>query len=179
MAIPKPNTNQSEAVDPLVEALLEGKYISQTQYADAQEKSKALAVSVLQVISEENMVPDEEFAKVKSKVYGVPFMDLFGKMIRSDILNIISHELAQNYKMVAFNKEDNEVSIAMLQPNDFHALEAVEFLARKNQYKIKYYVTSQGSFDHVLKQYATLSEEVEQALKGTEAEAKASEEGIE
>lgn len=179
MPIPKTNINQSGTADPIVEALLEGKYISQTQYADAQKKGKASGRSVLQVISEENVVPDEEFAKVKSKVYGVPFIDLFGKMIRSEILNIISHELAQNYKMVAFNKQDNEVSIAMLQPNDFKALEALEFLARKNQYKIKYYVTSQGAFNHVIQQYATLSEEVEQALQGTEAEAKAAEEGIE
>jgi type IV pilus assembly protein PilB len=179
MPIPKTNMNQIGATDPLLAALLEGKYISQTQYADAQKKSKASGQSVIQIISEENVVPDEEFAKVKSKVYGVPFMDLFGKMIRSEILNIISHELAQNYKMVAFNKEDNEVSIAMLQPNDFHALEAVEFLARKNQYKIKYYVTSIGAFNHVIKQYATLSEEVEEALQGTEAEARAAEEGIE
>ncbi|MFA6391835.1 MAG: GspE/PulE family protein [Patescibacteria group bacterium] len=177
--MPTNTTNQGTTLDPLVEALLEGRYISQTQYADVQKKSSISGLSEIDVISEENLVPDEEFAKVKSRIYGVPFMDLFGKMIRSEILNIISQELAQNYQMVAFDKKDNEVSIAMLQPNDFKALEATEFLARKNQYKIKYYVTSKGALNHVIKQYATLSEEVEQALQGTEAEARAAEEGIE
>lgn len=163
------NTNTSEK-DPLIQALLNGRYITQTQYQEIQEESKGLGKSILDLIVSKSLVQEEDLAKAKSKVYGVPYIDLFGKIVRADVLNIISQEIAQNYRILSFDKEEDEVSVAMVNPNDYKALEAVEFIARKNHYRVKYYVVSEAGFRHLVKQYATLSEEVEEALEGTERE---------
>ncbi|PIY97046.1 MAG: hypothetical protein COY66_01590, partial [Candidatus Kerfeldbacteria bacterium CG_4_10_14_0_8_um_filter_42_10] len=156
--------------DPLIQALLEGHYLSQDQYSELLEESKRLNQPLLEIISSKSVVSEENLAKVKSKVYGIPYVDLFGKIVRADILDVISQELAQNYRMVSFDRKENEVSIAMVNPNDYKALEVIEFIARENHFRVKYHVVSEGGLRFILKQYATLSEEVEEALKGTEKE---------
>ncbi|PIS42027.1 MAG: hypothetical protein COT24_05725 [Candidatus Kerfeldbacteria bacterium CG08_land_8_20_14_0_20_40_16] len=163
--------------DPLIQALLEGRYISQSQCSELQKESKRLNKPFLELIIGKSLVSEEDLAKVKSRVYGVPYVDLFGKIVRADTLNIISQELAQNYQIVSFDRKEDEVSIAMMNPNDFKALEAIEFIARKNHFRIKYYVVSEGGLRYILKQYATLSEEVEEALKGAEKEISVAEVG--
>lgn len=55
---------------------------------------------------------------------------------------------------------------------NFKALEAIEFIARKNSLKIKYYITSNSSLKYISRQYESLSAEVEEALKGTVAQAR-------
>ena len=55
---------------------------------------------------------------------------------------------------------------------DFKALEAIEFIARKNNFKIKYFITSSSALKYIIRQYESLSTEVEEALKGTVEDAR-------
>ena len=128
--------------------------------------------SVLTYIEEKRYVREEDLVQARAKVINVPYVDLFGRIVRGDVLNIISQELAQNYRMVAFNQVGNEVSIAMVDPTDFKALEAIEFIARKNRFRIKYFMVSYSGLRYILRQYESLSAEVEEALKSAEAEVK-------
>ena len=170
--------------NPLLEVLLKDRYISQDKLSELARESKKSGQDIIELIEEKKVVTDEEMAKAKAKAYGLPHIDLFGKIVRGEILNIISQDLAENYKMVAFEKQDNQVRVALVNPNNFKALEAVEFIARKNKYKIKYFVVSEGGFKYLLKQYASLAREVEEALKGAEtvygdAKLEVKEEGLE
>ncbi|MBI3572732.1 MAG: type II/IV secretion system protein, partial [Candidatus Kerfeldbacteria bacterium] len=91
-------------------------------------------------------------------------------IVRAEILNIVPQELAANYQMVAFAKSNSVVSVAMVDPTNFRALEAIEYIARKNNWQMKYFITSQAGLKYVLRQYESLSAEVEEALKGAEAD---------
>lgn len=108
-------------------------------------------------------------AKAKGKVMDIPYVDLFGKTISQSVLHIIPRELAENYHLVAFDKQADIVSVAMVDPGDFKAIEAIEFIARKNNLKIKYNLISTSGFRFAHKQYATLGAEVEEALAGAES----------
>lgn len=156
----------------LLDLLLAEKMINRTDYEQIQQEAAKKNISPEKIIEEKKVIREDDLTKAKSKLYNLPFMDLFGRMVRADILNIIPQELAQNYKMVAFDKKGDEVSIAMVEPSNFKALEAIEFIARKNNFKIKYYITSISALKYILRQYETLSAEVEEALKGTVAEAR-------
>jgi len=156
----------------LLDVLLQEGLINQIQYDEVLAESRKKGRPVDKLIEEKKLVREEDFVRVKSRLYNIPYIDLFGRIVRAEVLNIIPQELAENYKMVTFNKTGNEISVAMVNPTDFKALEALEFIARKNLLKIKYYITSLSALKYIIRQYESLSAEVEEALKGAEVEAK-------
>jgi type IV pilus assembly protein PilB len=124
--------------------------------------------ALVELIMQKGYVPEEEITKVKSTVLGVPYIDLFGKTISHPVLSIVPRELSENYHIVAFDRQNNEISIATVDPSNFKAIEAVEFIARENNFKAKYYLISMSGFRYAAKQFATLGAEVEEALAGTD-----------
>ncbi len=155
----------------LADILLQAKAITPAKLGELQAQAQQQRETLDHVIEHSGAVRDEDLLKAKASLYNMPSVDLFGKIVRAEILNIMPQELAANYKMVAFNRSDNQVSIAMVDPTNFQALEAIEYIARKNNFQIKYYLTSDASLKYVLRQYESLSAEVEEALKGAEKDA--------
>lgn len=166
MPIPQATTTTT-----LADLLLQQRLLTQAKLGELQAQAQSEGDTLEHVIERSGVVRDEELSKVKSVLYNVPSVDLFGKLVRAEVLNIIPRELAANYQMVSFDRVENEVSVAMVDPTNFRALEAVEYLARKNNWQIKYFVTSLASLKYVLNQFESLSGEVEEALKGAEEDA--------
>ncbi len=160
-----------EAVDSnkkTVSSILVSRGLIKAEKLEELKKLVADEKALIDLILEKGYVPEEEVAKAKSFVLGVEYIDLFGKTISRPVLNIIPRELSENYHIVAFEKKNDQVSIAMVDPTNFKAVEAVEFIARENNFKTKYYLISLSGFRYAAKQFATLGAEVEEALAGTE-----------
>lgn len=166
MPLPRLATTQS-----LADVLLEQKLITPKKLGELQVQAQQANESLDVFIERTNAVRDEELMKAKSVLYNVPAVDLFGKIVRAEIINIIPQELAINYRMVAFARDGKEVSVAMFDPTNFQALEAIEFIARKDNLAVKYFITSIASLKYIFHQYESLSTEVEEALKGAETDA--------
>ncbi|MFH1171712.1 MAG: GspE/PulE family protein [bacterium] len=158
--------------DEILNALVSNNILTQQKLDELRDEAETHNRPLLAYIEEKRLVREEDLVQIRAKILNVPYIDLFGRIVRGDILNIISQELAQNYRMVAFNQVQNEVSIAMVDPTDFKALEAIEFIARKNRFRMKYYMVSISGLKYILRQYESLSLEVEEALKSAEAEVK-------
>ncbi len=154
----------------LVDLLVEDNLLTREQAQQLIEESQRAQQPVNEFLESKNLVREEDLVREKGKLYNIPYIDLFGRVVRGEILNIIPKELAENYRMVAFNRSGDELSIAMVDPSNFHALEAIEFIARKNHFRIKYYLTSASSLKYIIRQFESLSAEVEEALKGAEEE---------
>jgi len=165
--------NSNTTKQTVIDVLLQEELLPRDRYEEIK-KQATKDTDILEIIERKGIVSEEDVTKAKSKVSGIPYVDLFGKVIKRDLLNIIPQDLANNYEIIAFDKQENEVSIAMVDPMNFKALEVIEFLARQNSYKIKYFIVSSNAFRNLAKQYATLTAEVEEALKGSEVEATAS-----
>lgn len=148
--------------------LLSRGLVTKTKLEELEAVSKEKGTPMEQLLAELPGMREEDIVKAKGQLYNVPFMDLFGRIVRAEILNIIPQEIAKTYQMVAFARSGNEVSVAMRDPSNFKALEAIEFIARKNQLTIKYFITTNASLTYVLRQYESLSAEVEEALKGAQ-----------
>ncbi len=152
----------------LLDLLLTENLLTKEQGDALLAESKSTGQAVNELIETKNLVREEDLVREKSKLFNIPYIDLFGRVVRGEVLNVIPKELADNYRMVAFNRSRDELSIAMVDPSNFKALEAIEFIARKNQFRIKYFLTSLSSLKYVIRQYESLSAEVEDALKGAE-----------
>ncbi|MFH0828934.1 MAG: GspE/PulE family protein [Candidatus Kerfeldbacteria bacterium] len=163
-------TNQISPETTLLDLLLADNLLSREQVDALVAESKKSQQPVNELLETKNLVREEDLVREKSKLYNIPYIDLFGRVVRGEVLNVIEKELAENYRIVAFNKSGDELSIAMVDPSNFKALEAIEFIARKSHFRIKYYLTSISSLRYVIRQYESLSAEVEEALKGAEEE---------
>ena len=158
-----PSANQANIRD-IGSSLLAKGLVSAGQYAQAEKEARQRRLPIVSVLEEKGYVKDEDLAKVRSEVFQIPYVDLHGRVISSDLLNIVPREIARNYQMVAFAKEGRKISVALLDPANFRALEAIEFIARNNNFVLDYHVASYSSIASLLKQYASLSSEVEEAL---------------
>jgi len=70
-----------------------------------------------------------------------------------------------NYKFVPFELNGDVLKVAITDPTNLAALEALEFLSQKKKYRIEIYIMSQSSFQAAFRKSSTLKTEVTQALK--------------
>jgi len=96
---------------------------------EAQKKEKKLE----EVILEKKLVSHEELNKLKAYILGIPFVNLKESEINPDVLKIIPESMARQYNAIAFDKQRNQLKIAMLDPND---LQFLDFIGKKTGLKI-------------------------------------------
>lgn len=141
--------------------LLEKSMISQDIY----EKFKSIGNNdINKFILDNNILDAEGLLKTKADFSGMEYIDLSDKQIDYDFLHIIPQEVAENYKIICFNKKGEEISVGITDSENFKAIEAVDFLAKENGYKINYFLISKNSFTVAIRQYKTLKKEVNKLL---------------
>lgn len=149
--------SQKQLVDPAV--------LNQVMQEAAQTGADAL-----QLLLTRRLVPEEELTKLKGQVIGVPYINLVDQEIPTAALNRVPLETAQNYNAVAFAERGNELDVAMVDPHDFKAVEVLDFLARRDGFRVVPYICSPQSIRSVLKQYENVHKEVAKALEKAELE---------
>ncbi len=111
-------------------------------------------------------VSEEVLAKAKGKFFDLPYIDILSVSIESKVLNFIPRDIAMSYQVVpfAFDEKTKVLKVGIVDPGNFKAIEAIEFLARKNNYRPEYYVITKSGFNQALKRVVTLGKEVEEVL---------------
>jgi type IV pilus assembly protein PilB len=113
-------------------------------------------------------ISDEDIAKAKADIFGLKYAIIGDQKIAHDVLNTFPKDLSENYKMVIFNKDNNNIKVALVDPLNLKAREAAEFIARGKDLKIDYFVCSENGFKKTVQQYGSLKSEVGEALKVAE-----------
>lgn len=111
------------------------------------------------------MIDPEELAKIEAEKCGLPYENLMEGKIDEKVLHIISSEVAQNYKIICFDKVDNEIKVGVTDADNFKAIEAVDFLVKDGGLTVKYHYISMQSFENAFKKYKSLSKELSSALE--------------
>ena len=150
----------------LLEALVAENLLTRETAADLQNKAANSKKSPEEIIVSENLIKEDSLTSVKAKLLDTPAADLRGKQIDNKILSLIPQEVAENYQMIAFDKIDHELHIGLVNPQNFKAIEAAEFLVQKEGLKVRYFLVSPTNFQLAFRQYQVLGEEVKEALAG-------------
>ncbi len=95
----------------------------------------------------------ESAIAMKAKLLGVPFLEELPSGIDKKTLVIIPEDSAHKYGMVAFRKDKETLSVAMLDPQDFEALNVLRFLAEKERLSIEIFLMSEEIFRGIVKGY--------------------------
>ncbi|MBU0624836.1 Flp pilus assembly complex ATPase component TadA [Patescibacteria group bacterium] len=156
-----PNNQETKLLDILLET---GK-LDETQYSFLVEEQKRTSKSFEELLLERKLVDEDFLTKVKGTILGVPYVDLMGKEIKIEVLNLLPREVAETNQAIAFDRTGDDVSIGMVNPRDMRAAQAIDFLSRTRKFKPHYYVISSSSYVSALKKYKELGKEVAQALE--------------
>ncbi|MFH1508725.1 MAG: ATPase, T2SS/T4P/T4SS family [bacterium] len=156
------NTNSNSKN--LASILLARGNITQAQHDEFLKEAEKPNISLTQLIKESGFVQPRDYAEARAELLEIPFMDLQGKQLTDDILSLIPYDVASNYQLVPFDIKNKVMKIAMLDPENFKAIEALEFVTKNSGYDTEIYLTYKDSYEFVIKQYASLKSEIGQAL---------------
>lgn len=107
---------------------------------------------------------------------GVETVDVANIKIPKNVKKIFDKATIERYKMLPFKLENGELSIAMINPSDMTAMNAMRFLASKSNYRTKVYKTEPKSFEEAYENLAQASSDVDSLVSDyiqTEEEIKA------
>lgn len=148
----------------LADVLVGKKLITAAQAKEITLEADKKLLPFEEVLDSRGLVSQEELLKAKSEIYNVPSIDLVNRTIVPEVIRLIPREIAETYKMVVFEATDKEMSVALVNPTNYKAIEAVEFIAREKNLHIKYFVSSPEGLIDALRQYGSLKVEVKEAL---------------
>lgn len=148
----------------LLDFLKKGDYLDDEQYADILKQKFSTFKDAETFIRGVVKIPDEDWTQAKGVFYNIDYINLVGQDIKEEVLNILPQDLAVNYQVIVFEKEGSDIKVGLVDPTNFKAIEAINYLARKQDFKVKYHLISNDSYASASKQYETMSEQVGEAM---------------
>lgn len=146
----------------LLEALKKRKAINEDDIEFVQSESEKTKKDPIEII--ERLVSSSDLAQAKSEVFNIPYIDLVGLNVAPKVLQEIPIEAVSFYKFIPYDRSGNALKVAMVDPLDIKAQEALKFITHRNQLTTQIYITSTDGFNQVYRQYRTLPSEVGEAL---------------
>jgi type IV pilus assembly protein PilB len=92
--------------------------------------------------------------------------------ISGAVINIIPKDVAIKYKMVAFDRNDKSIKIAMLNVEDVDALNVLTFISDKEKAQIETYLISDKIFSELFSHYDEASDALKNAIESFKDEEK-------
>jgi len=130
--------------------LLDSKLVTEKQFLEAEKAAKKAKQGIGEVLVSKGDISQEQLIKVEAYILGIPFVNLEKEKIEDQVLKIIPEPIARSHNIVAFRKKDNNLEVAMLDPED---LRTIEFIKKTSNLKILPRLTTPESIKSVLRQY--------------------------
>lgn len=125
---------------------------------------KATPQEITDVVLEQKILDEEDVAKARAAFLNLPYIDLREVNIPTEVLQIIPEESRVFYKMIPYELTGNNLKVALEDPSNIQALEALEFLGQRSNYQIHIYLGSRSSIAPSIKGSKNLSVVVGEAL---------------
>lgn len=130
------------------------------------------------VLIEDKIFEEKQLTTIKGKIFSMPVADLSDIEVTQTTLNLLPQKVAANYKMLIFDFSGNKAKIGVVNPGDFLAHEAAEFLAKENGWQLTYFVISLYDFRRLFNQYSNFKKELTTALESAQEKFAEKDEGL-
>ena len=134
----------------LGDLLVSENLITTTQLDEAVELQRRSGTRLAQCLVKLGFVNDEDIAKVLSRRYGVPSINLSYFEIDPGVIQLIPRETALKYHLLPLSRVGSVLTIAMLDPTNVTALDDIKFMTGFN---IEPVVASESSISEAIEKY--------------------------
>ena len=116
----------------------------------AEAKAAKINKTLEETLIADGIVNESDLYEKAAEYLQVPYISLKGKEIKKEVLNLIPGPVAGAHHVVAFDKDKNELRLAMADPTD---IQTIEFLHRKTGLDPKVFMTSPSDLKEALHRY--------------------------
>lgn len=121
--------------------------------------------SAEEIIYDRHLVPEEEIAKVKSKLLKIPYKKIVLEELSKDLLANIGEEVARTYKIIPITKSKDMLVVGMVNPLDSQGQEALRFVAKQQKINLGVYLITPGDFELAFRKYSPYKDEIDAAVR--------------
>src|SRR3989339_155596 len=114
----------------------------------AQAKAEKMNKSLEEILVGDGIINETDLYEKAGDFLKVPYISLKGKEIKKEILNLIPGPVAGTHQVMAFDKERDQIKLAMTDPTD---IQTIEFLRRKTGLEPKIYITTPSGLKESLR----------------------------
>ena len=144
--------------------LLDSELVKEADVTTAEAEAASSGKRLEEILVQNGKISENNLARLKAYIVGIPFVNLEEEKIDPKILEIIPEPIAKKHNIVAFKKNGLNLEVAMLDPED---LETIDFIRKKSNLKILPRLTNSPSMQHMLSQYQkSLEAEFGDIIKG-------------
>lgn len=147
------------------ELLVERGLLKPEQLAAARQRAEQANVNVLDILQVEKMINPEALAQLQAERLGLPYIDLTKIKPSKKVMRDVSRQAAASYRFVPFDEQEGKLLVAVETPENFQALQAIRFIARKRGLEPVLHLASRESIDLVLGITAEIQAEIGGAIR--------------
>ncbi|MEA1929594.1 MAG: ATPase, T2SS/T4P/T4SS family, partial [Patescibacteria group bacterium] len=130
--------------------LLDSSLISKADIEAADKAAKEKGKTLEEILVSDGKIKEDDFRRAKAYILGIPFVNLRQDKIDREVLFMIPEPVARKNNIVAFRKSERGLEVAMLDPEDF---EAIDFIRKGLGVKVVPRLTDVDSIKGALLQY--------------------------
>lgn len=134
----------------LGELLFERGIINQNQLDYALKLQKERGGLIGQIFVGLGYVSEEEIAQALTVQYGFPYLPLESYEISAEVIKLVPANVAQQYNLIAIDKIEDLVTIAMSNPLNIQAVDDVELLTKC---KVQVFVSTMTDINNAIKKH--------------------------
>ncbi len=120
---------------------------------------------VEELISERRLVDEDKLAAFKSRLLNIPYKKIDPKEIGDELLKIFPEETVRNYKSIPIEIKDNLMVAGMINPDDYHAQEALKFFAKQRRLNLGVFIITPSVWEEILRRYSPYRSLIDEAVK--------------
>ena len=121
-------------------------------------RAQELGVSLEQYVLDQDMMKEADLYKAAAQGLQLDLVTLKDKDITKELLDAIPGPLAQTHQVIAFAKDEKNIHIALLDPDD---IQTVEFIHRKTGLLPVVHLTTPSELKQALRAYhADIKEDI-------------------
>ncbi len=141
---------QDELQQKIKEFILDSRVADLGEVELAYEDAKKNRKKFIDVLIEKKIASEEDIAKIVGYIMGIPYVNVISEEIPKEVLQIIPEPIAREHNIFAFEKKNNDLIVAMIDPED---LQTIEFIKKKTGFQVLPAITTKESVKNALKQY--------------------------
>ena len=106
--------------------IIDAGLISQAEAEEAEKEAKSKKKPISDILVAKGKFSDDDLRRVQAYVLGIPFINLKGQILNRDILGLIPESVARKHNIIAFEKKEDSLEVAMLDTDDLQALNSIK-----------------------------------------------------
>lgn len=134
----------------LKELILRKKLISKKNLDLYEAEAGKTKISLENFLLQKKILTEEAIYKTAAEYLELPFVDIKDRVIRKDILFLVPEVIADTHQIIAFDKKDNILRLAVTNPDD---IQTFEFISKKTGLAPELHITTPILLEEALKQY--------------------------